>query len=63
MPSTISVVDGARRTLFYAMLSRAAEKTRACIVPRVRLGRRPDKRNWGDNFVSEIWTEGERMVK
>ena len=54
---------GLLETLFYATFARVAEKRRACIVPRVRLDRRPDKRNWGDDLVSKLWTEGERMVK
>ena len=63
MPGTISVVDGAHRTLFYATFSRAAEKGRGCIGPFGRLDRRPDQWNWGDDLVSKLWTEGEKMVK
>ena len=43
MPSTISVADGARRTLFSATSPKAVEKDGGCIVPCGRLNRGPDK--------------------
>lgn len=63
MPGSVTVVDGARTTLFCATSPDAAKNSGQFFVPYGKVDHGPDKWTTDDKAVHELWEASDKMLK